>query len=146
MSLSVRKGTDLVTWHHSAGPRRQRAADIVRFHTTPKSEGGRWDTPLAQVAYHFIIEESGLAVPGRELHLVGAHDEGENARSIGVCIVGDNTRVDQSWVPAQIECGVGLYRSLCQVYGKRLRSVGHRDEGGDATACPGRDVAGLFDP
>lgn len=141
--MTPRTKTRRIIWHHSAGPRSQPASDIIAFHTRPKSQGGRWETPLAQVAYHYLIEEGGTIRVGRDIHFQGAHDAGENADSIGVCIIGDNTRPGHEWTPIQITSARDLRRSLEMVYGQLL-SEGHRDQGGDATECPGVKIAGLL--
>lgn len=40
------------------------------------------------LGYHFVIDRGGVAL-GRPLWLMGAHDAGQNADSIGVLLVGD---------------------------------------------------------
>ena len=42
----------------------------------------------SDVGYHFVIRRSGIVEPGRAENLVGAHTRGENADSLGVCLVG----------------------------------------------------------
>lgn len=40
------------------------------------------------VGYHFVVYLDGTVHAGRPLELVGAHTEGQNANSVGVCYVG----------------------------------------------------------
>lgn len=45
--------------HCTAGNQRNKAADIVAYHTRPKSEGGKgWSKP----GYHYLIEADGTIV------------------------------------------------------------------------------------
>lgn len=44
--------------------------------------------------YHFVIRRSGLVENGRPISEVGAHCEGQNANSIGICIVGGVNRAN----------------------------------------------------
>lgn len=41
-----------------------------------------------KIGYHYFIQTSGKLEPGRCLEEVGAHCEGKNSRSIGVCLAG----------------------------------------------------------
>lgn len=58
---------------------------IREFHMRPKSEGGRG---FDDIGYHFVILKDGTVQDGRSIEKVGAHCEGHNATSIGVCLVG----------------------------------------------------------
>lgn len=40
------------------------------------------------VGYHFFIRSCGMLEYGRELDVVGAHCEGHNKESIGICLLG----------------------------------------------------------
>jgi hypothetical protein len=128
--------------HHSAGDPDQPVEEIRAFHTRPVSEGGRgW----SDVAYHALIDGDGVMHVGRPLWIAGAHDEGENADSIGLCILGDNTKPGLGWRPAQIRAGIAYIKAV-QILFPEIRVLGHRDEGPggpgttDPTACPGCDV------
>jgi N-acetyl-anhydromuramyl-L-alanine amidase AmpD len=43
------------------------------------------------IGYHYVIERGGVVKPGRPLEETGAHCEGHNASSIGICLVGTNS-------------------------------------------------------
>jgi N-acetyl-anhydromuramyl-L-alanine amidase AmpD len=40
------------------------------------------------VGYHFIIRRNGVLEKGRPIEQIGAHTQGHNANSIGICMVG----------------------------------------------------------
>ena len=50
------------------------------------------------IGYHFVIRRSGQIEPGRPIEQVGSHCKGENAHSIGICLVGTN-----EFTPPQFE-------------------------------------------
>lgn len=56
------------------------AHDVDRWH---KEKG--WDG----IGYHWFIRRDGQIEPGRTEDKVGAHCEGENSHSIGICVHGD---------------------------------------------------------
>ena len=66
------------------------AADIRRWHTTPKEKGGRgW----RDIGYHYVIRLDGTIEVGRTIERVGAHcigrnGEDHNSHSIGICYIG----------------------------------------------------------
>lgn len=67
--------------HCSATPeyKNYTAADIRRWH---KQQG--W----SDIGYHFVIQLDGTIEEGRHVDVVGAHCNGHNQRSIGVCYIG----------------------------------------------------------
>jgi len=42
----------------------------------------------SDIGYHFVIKRGGLIQQGRDIELAGAHAEGHNSDSIGICLVG----------------------------------------------------------
>lgn len=98
-----------------------------------------------------IVEGRDLSQPGRFEQ--GAHSQGENDRSIGICIEGGLTRQTGNNVgvdtrhPDQIRLQVQLIDRLLKRFGgdgldDKLGPVveGHRDMPGAATQCPGYDA------
>ena len=76
-----------VVVHHSGQPR---VADyrgpetiqwIQRFHMEERG----W----ADIGYHFVIAPDGAIYEGRPLLYVGAHVKHQNAGSLGICVLGD---------------------------------------------------------
>lgn len=123
---------DLAVLHHSASPRDATTLeDIDAWHRARGWNG---------VGYHFVLEGDGTLRHGRPVEEEGAHARGQNAHSLGVCLVGDNTRTGEGWSEAQWSALHGLLVALRTVW-PGLRVVAHRDLA--ATACPGLDVAGL---
>lgn len=57
--------------------------DIRRWH---KQQG--W----SDIGYHYVIYRNGHVEPGRNVDIAGAHCEGHNMHSIGVCYIGGMTR------------------------------------------------------
>lgn len=58
--------------------------------TDQVAEIRRWHRALgwSDIGYHWIIGRSGARQPGRPVARVGAHTQGENAHSIGICLIG----------------------------------------------------------
>jgi len=56
----------------------------------------RFNPQLKSIGYHFVIACNGALFTGRDLPEVGAHVQGHNATSIGICMVGTSAyTVDQ---------------------------------------------------
>lgn len=94
-----------------------------------------------RVGYHYVIKLDGTIEEGRGLNEVGAHVEGFNAHSIGICYVGgldEKGRPKDTRTPAQKNVLRGLVQSLiCQFPGVSL--CGHRD------LSPDRDGDGVIE-
>ena len=102
-----------------------RFEDIDRWH---REKG--WQS----CGYHFVIEVDGAVRPGRPLEAVGAHVVGNNARSIGICMVGTDRFALEQWT---------MLRSLVEWLQRRFRAavlVGHRD------FSPDLDGDGIIEP
>lgn len=94
------------------------------------------------IGYHRVIRRDGTLENGRRLDQVGAHVEGHNSESIGICMVGgvnkllvpeDNFTLDQYHALAMllIELHLQFPKAITQ---------GHRDFPNVAKACPSWDV------
>jgi N-acetylmuramoyl-L-alanine amidase len=124
-------------WHAARGFARQPDA-VLRYNPTLKSIG-----------YHFVIDVDGRCDIGRSVQEVGAHAAGNNAHSIGICLVGGLER-DALYTLEQWATLADLVRSLKTPSITRI--VGHRDLSPDANhdgvidsrdwlkTCPGFDV------
>lgn len=100
-----------------------------------------------KIGYHYVIEVDGLMRAGRGESEIGAHVEGSNADSIGVCMVGTDR-----FSPAQWQQLDSIVRHLKDAY-PAADVKGHRDyspdKNGDGIVqrwewlktCPGFDVA-----
>ena len=124
--------------HHSASPRLSTTRDeIDQWH---KARG------FIEIGYHWVIEAGGKVVPGRPLHIDGAHCLGHNHDSIGICVVGDNTSADptQHWDGDQKQALLDMVVGLELLYPTIKAVYGHRDAPGAKTECPGLDVRALL--
>ena len=108
------------------------AAEIDRWHK---------DRGWSGIGYHFVIRRSGELEHGRPVHVAGAHTKGENADSIGICLVGGKHRSRDDW-----ECNftAGQWRTLERICRDLLiefpnaQISGHRDWA--PRGCPGFDA------
>jgi N-acetyl-anhydromuramyl-L-alanine amidase AmpD len=120
--------TDIKTLviHHSAvaasvGPQR-----IAQYHVNNLDWPG--------IGYHFLVAEDGIIYQGNKLTTVSYHAAKVNPRGVGVCFLGNFTKVVPP--PAQLQAGARLAAWLLQELDLDLETVkGHQEFMG--TACPG---------
>lgn len=124
----------LLVIHHSASAPSTTRAQIDQWHR---------DRGFAEIGYHWVMEHDGLLLPGRSLALTGAHAEGHNTGSLGLCVTGDNTRDDWAWTLMQKNQLAQFVRWFL-VFHPGAQVLGHRDLPGTHTACPGLDVRKLL--
>lgn len=109
------------------------AADIDAMH---RRRGFR------KIGYHFVIGLKGERWTGRALDEVGAHVEGHNADSIGICYIGgigaDGKAKDTRTPEQKAELKKLLDELAAQFPGAAIR--GHRD------LSPDRDGDGVVEP
>jgi N-acetylmuramoyl-L-alanine amidase len=108
------------------------AAVIDRWH---RQKGWRG------IGYHFVIKRNGAVENGRPLEMVGAHVEGYNAESIGICMAGGTDltgRPEDNFTPPQFKSLATMLDRLLILFPK-ARIVGHRDLN-PKKACPSFDV------
>lgn len=84
-----------------------RKIDLIVIHcaaTKPNQDIGRaeidrWhrERGWLGIGYHFVIRRDGRIENGRPVEKVGAHTQGKNATSIGICVVGG---LDEKGKPA----------------------------------------------
>jgi N-acetylmuramoyl-L-alanine amidase len=107
-------------------------ADIRQMH---KAQG--W----VDIGYHYIIYRDGSIHEGRNVDMVGAHCQGHNAQSIGVCYVGgvarDGKTPKDTRTQAQKDALIHLLMQLVCLY-PDATIRGHRDFA--AKACPSFDA------
>lgn len=87
-----------------------------------------------KIGYHYVIETDGFVKAGRDLEEVGAHVEGSNARTVGICMVGTDRFSAEQWNSA-----AALVRELREKY-RDATVMGHRDY------SPDRDGDGVVEP
>lgn len=115
--------------HCSATPNGKEfhASDIDRWH---KERG--W----AGCGYHYIIPLDGILEPGRPEDQPGAHVEGYNKDSIGICMIGTD-----EFMAAQYDTLAGMLIEMRERF-PNASILGHRDFPEVHKICPGFDVRG----
>lgn len=129
--------TDIETvdqWHHTRGFHRDQS--WVNF----------FNSNLPSIGYHWLIDIYGCLHSGRHQDEIGAHVQGHNNDSIGVCCVGTDRFTKQQW-----ESLAELINELRMQYPAAV-VLGHRDFSPDLNhdgtiqprefikTCPGFDV------
>lgn len=92
------------------------------------------------VGYHFIIKRDGTIEDGRDVGAIGAHCEGKNYTSVGVCLVGGvdaSNKPQANFTPQQMQSLKDVLAGLKQEY-PEATVHGHREFA--AKACPSFDV------
>lgn len=133
VQFQPRRSTDYIMIHCSATKPTMNIGvrEIRQWH---KEKG--W----LDVGYHFIIKRDGTLETGRPADVVGAHVEGYNSVSVGVCLVGgidDKGKPQANFTPQQMEALKQLLTVLKGSYPK-ADVRGHHDFA--AKACPSFDV------
>lgn len=136
--LTARKRTEYIAVHCSASkPDPATDAKVIdRWH---RQRG------FLMIGYHYVIKTDGTVEKGRDEDAIGAHVEGFNSVSIGICMVGG---VDENgptgkpvnnFTDAQFDSLAKLLKQLKDKY--PLGQIqGHRDFHNVAKACPSFDV------
>jgi N-acetylmuramoyl-L-alanine amidase len=130
----MRKKTDLIVVHCAA--------------TTPEMDIGvkeidKWhrDRGWKGCGYHIVIRRNGVREIGRHIDAVGAHVEGYNAVSVGVCLVGGinkQGKAENNFTKEQYEALWEVIQILKNQFPK-AEVVGHRDLNA-GKECPSFDV------
>lgn len=91
----------------------------------------------SKVGYHYFIKRNGKAQKGRCEYEIGAHAEGHNAHSIGICLSGKG-----KFTEAQYEMLYYLVQRACKKYNLDIMTsvVSHNSLNPHKT-CPNFDVA-----
>lgn len=134
--MRTRDKTDLIVIHCSAT---DDSMDIGRKEIDEWHKAKGWE----MIGYHFVIRRSGRIEDGRLQEQTGAHVEGYNSRSVGVCMVGgveadDKNKARSNFTPAQWATLEALVRRLRADY-STAKIVGHR-ELNPHKACPSFNV------
>lgn len=135
--FKTRKKTDAIIVHCSATQAKTDvgAAEIERWHR---------ERGFLAIGYHYVIRRDGRIEKGRDETVVGAHVEGHNSTTVGVCMVGGidaKGNPQDNFTPAQYASLQTLLRELKTRY-STAEIKGHRDFPGVAKACPSFSVKG----
>ena len=141
LKQSRREITDIIV-HCSATPegKAYTVEDIRKWH---KQQG--W----SDIGYNYVVELDGTVKLGRDVDISGAHCEGHNAKSIGICYVGGlenkpgvptpKQKAKDTRTDAQKAALFALLMDLRRLYPK-ARIVGHRDYDTKGKECPSFDA------
>lgn len=137
--MAARKETNFIAVHCSA-TRPTMDVGVKEIRKWHKAKG--W----ADIGYHFVIRRNGRVEDGRAVDQIGAHVEGFNAVSVGICMVGgvkddDFTKPENNFTPAQFASLEKLCRAMKEKYPHAIVQ-GHRDFPNVAKACPSFDAKG----
>jgi len=88
---------------------------------------------FADVGYHFFVTRKGLVMSGRPEHQVGAHVEGHNAYTLGICFSG---RTFKNFDSPQFEAGRRLVEKLLKKYHLTWNDVKLHREFNKGKSCP----------
>lgn len=135
-TYKARDKTDFIAVHCSAT--RPSAdigvVDIDRWHRAKGWNG---------CGYNRVIRRDGTIEQGRPDNAVGAHVDGFNSTSLGICMAGgvaeDGTTPENNFTPEQYMSLLVVLKELTKAYPKATIR-GHRDYPGVKKACPSFDV------
>jgi len=88
----------------------------------------------SDVGYHYIILLDGTIQKGREDSVNGAHVQGHNSTSVGICYIGGGNSLDTRTTPQKVSL-VHLISVLKRMY-NNAEVLGHRDFDGVTKECP----------
>lgn len=125
-------------WMRDAGIA-AKVAEIRRWHVQ--------DRGFKDIGYHFIIDRDGVVARGRPVEQVGAHTQGKNTGTIGVCLIGghgsastDKFEEHFSW--QQHKALGALLADLRNQFPAITRVSGHNQYA--QKACPGFNVPSWY--
>lgn len=109
--------------------------DIRKWHTDPKPQGRGWK----DVGYHYVVLLNGTIQVGRPHETPGAHVQGHNAESIGICYIGGGKGLDTRTNEQKVSL-IYLIGTLRRLY-PLAKVWGHRDFLGVTKMCPCFDAS-----
>lgn len=119
--------------HHSASRLIAGPLKIQRTHMENKG--------LADIGYHFVIDQCGTPYEGRPLNVRGAHTGGRNTGTVGIVLLGN---FENGPPPAaQLAALQTLAGCLAAAY-HITHLAGHRDFQPGHTVCPGQFLEPLL--
>jgi N-acetylmuramoyl-L-alanine amidase len=122
------RSIDLIVIHCAATPN-------GKPFTTADIDGWHRERGFACIGYHKVIYIDGSVHDGRKIEQIGAHAEGYNAHSIGVCMIGTDQFTREQWDSLKT-----LVEALQDEYSID-RVAGHHDLPGVHKECPGFSVS-----
>lgn len=136
--LPPRGPLDHLVLHHTAFPGARIGGRTLAAEARHMREIQRWhlDRGWATVGYHFVVSPSGRIFGGRPVDRLGAHVQGHNAGTVGICLMGDFTRERPT---AAALAALEHVRTELVPGGEDVDLLAHNDHRGhERNACPGR--------
>lgn len=117
-------------------PLSAKVAEIRRWHTK--------DRGWSDIGYHYIIDRDGAVAVGRPMSKDGAHVQGRNKGTVGICLIGGHgsdptDKFADHYTAEQEEALRKLLDELQSKYPTITKVSGHNDYA--AKACPGFKVS-----
>ena len=122
--ISKRSRTDLIVLHHAAA----KTATVTQIDQWHKAKG--W----SGIGYHFYVRKNGDVYRGRPIWAAGAHAQGSNSNSIGICAEGN---FDTEQMPQAQEKAIKELLEYLKTLYPKAEVKGHREV--CATGCPGKN-------
>jgi N-acetylmuramoyl-L-alanine amidase len=116
-----------------------KVAEIRRWHTR--------DRGWKDIGYHVLIDRDGTVAKGRPIEQVGAHVQGKNTGTIGVCLMGghgssEKDKFADHFTPQQEAALRKVLADLMRQYPTITKVSGHNQYA--AKACPGFNVPSWY--
>ena len=139
VTLPPRGPLDHLVLHHTAYPTRRIPGNSEEAQSRHMREIERWhlERGFLAIGYHFVISPTGRIFVGRPVDRMGAHVQGHNRGTVGICLMGDFER-ERPTVAALAALSAVRTRLIPGAAGLPL--LAHRDHSGQATLCPGRHL------
>lgn len=122
------RGVDLVVIHCSD-------SDHAHHDNIKIIENWHKERGFKKIGYHYVITKDGKIHQGREEQEIGAHAQGYNKRSIGICLTGKN-----KFTEAQFETLEKLVKDICERYAIQKQDVLAHNELNPDKTCPNFDL------
>lgn len=133
-----------IVLHCAATPNGDKRFNVKVIDAMHRDRGWR------KIGYHYVVEVDGQVSVGRGIAEIGAHVEGSNSNSIGICMIGTDRFTMAQWLALE-----SLVRKLKGLF-PAAEVLGHRDfspdKNGDGViekwewvkTCPGFDARAWY--
>ena len=128
--MDTRSKTEQIILHHSGVTVLQSVETIHNYHKNTNGWSG--------IGYHFYVRKDGNIYRGRPENTVGAHCQGENYNSIGICFEGNFEKEKMSI--EQVKAGHELVMYLLDKYSLVKGNVKKHNDFG-STVCPRKKLS-----
>lgn len=128
--MDTRSKTEQIILHHSGVTVLQSVETIHNYHKNTNGWSG--------IGYHFYVRKDGNIYRGRPENTVGAHCQGQNYNSIGICFEGNFEKEEMG--EKQIKSGRELVNFLLDKYNLSKEDVKKHNDFG-STVCPRKKLS-----